>query len=355
MRLLLAALVSSCSAGPMAHRAVTPDSPVPAHFVLAGGSVVGIGLADVEILDGRIVSVGRVSAEAEAVDVAGRWIAPAFIDSHVHLAYWPVAEELADGGVAAAVDLASPIEFLSEDHAPLRVLEAGPMITAQGGYPLNAWGSDGYGLACDDSSSAVLAVDDVRGRGADLVKIPLAGEPELSDDALRAAIDRAHALGMKVAVHALGDDEARRAAEAGADVLAHCPVESLSDQTLALWEGRAVVSTLGAFGGTDAAVDNLRALRAGGATVLYGTDLGNSRDAGISLREIDLLIAAGMNGGSILAAATAGPAEFWGLDGLGTIEPGAAASLLVLADDPLLDPTTLANPVGVWVDGIRRD
>ena len=47
----------------------------------------------------------------------------------------------------------------------------------------------------------------------------------------------------------------------------------------------AVVSTLAAFGGSPAAVDNLRRLHAAGATVLYGTDLGNTRDAGPSAEE----------------------------------------------------------------------
>ena len=54
-----------------------------------------------------------------------------------------------------------------------------------------------------------------------------------------------------------------------------------------------MISTLAAFGGSDAAIENLRQLRAAGVTVLYGTDLGNQRDAGPSADELALLRRAG--------------------------------------------------------------
>src|ERR1700760_3589849 len=63
--------------------------------------------------------------------------------------------------------------------------------------------------------------------------------------------------------------------------------------TVAAGRGRAVISTLAAFGGSPAAVDNLRRLRAAGATVLYGTDLGNLDVAGPSEPEIALPARAG--------------------------------------------------------------
>lgn len=348
---MLVFLFVACSA-PAAPIAM-PDPP-PDHFGLIGGHVVGVGSVDIEIEDGRIVRFGELPSDVDRLDVAGRWIVPAFVDSHVHLAYYAAGGDLADGGVAGAVDLASPIEFLGADHAPLKVVASGPMITAEGGYPLNSWGADGYGTTCTDASSCAAAVDTLHDLGAGVVKIPIAGGPELDDASLRAAVDRAHALGLVVATHALGDEEALRAARAGADVLAHVPTERLSNDTLEAWRGRTVVPTLRAFGGGDDAVENVRALRDHEVRVLWGTDLGNTRDARISLDEIELLVGAGMNGASILAAGTRDPATFWGLDDLGSLEPGKAASLLVLADDPLRDPTTLASPLSVWIDGVRR-
>src|SRR6185369_957269 len=98
---------------------------------------------------------------------------------------------------------------------------------------------------------------------------------------------------------------------------------------------RAVVSTLRAFGASADAVANLRALRAHGVTVLYGTDFGNTSHDGIDPDELALLGDAGLDGAAILDATTRAPAATFGLDhDLGAIEPGRAASLLVLDADP---------------------
>jgi imidazolonepropionase-like amidohydrolase len=164
----------------------------------------------------------------------------------------------------------------------------------------------------------------------------------------------AHARGVKVAMHALTAADARRAADLGADVLAHTPVTPLPDDVIAAWSkpGRAVISTLSAFGGSDATVANLRALRAHGATILYGTDLGNTRTPGINAEEITLLAAAGLDGAAIIDAATRAPAAYWHMDDdLGVIAPGHEASLLVLAADPRVDPSTLTTPLAVFIRG----
>jgi len=320
------------------------------HLVLRGGTIAGGGAADVEVTDGRIVAVGAVASGADVVDVSGRWLAPAFIDSHVHLAYLPMLPEMVAGGVVAAVDLAAPESFLTEDHAPMKLLASGPMITAPGGYPLDSWGAGGFGLACADGASCADAVDRLKGLGAALVKVPVTDPPELDDATLRAIVDRAHVLGLKVAVHALSESAAHRAAIAGADILAHMPVEAFTEETFVTWASRTAITTLAAFGG-DAAIANAKELHDAGATVLYGTDFGNTTTAGIDGAEIEQLALAGFDAAAILAAGTSAPAMFWGLDDLGTIEVGKRASLLVLADDPLVIPATLAAPVAVYVDG----
>jgi imidazolonepropionase-like amidohydrolase len=155
-------------------------------------------------------------------------------------------------------------------------------------------------------------------------------------------------------VHALSDPDAARAAAAGADLLAHTPVQPLADTTIAAWSTRTVITTVGAFGGTAVTVDNLRRLRAAGASILYGTDLGNTQTAGIDPNELELLQQAGLDGAAILAAGTRSPAAYWGLGDLGDLAPGKAASLLVLDADPVLDPLTLARPVQVYLDGALR-
>ena len=104
----------------------------------------------------------------------------------------------------------------------------------------------------------------------------------------------------------------------------------------------------------DRTVGNLAALHAAGARVLYGTDFGNRRTAGIDASELALMGLAGMSPGEILASGTREPADYWDFADLGAIEVGRSASLLVLDRDPLLDPLSLAEPTEVWSRGRRR-
>ena len=330
-------------------------SPLPlAEFVFRGATVLPEGnIADVAVSGTSIVEVGTDLNGAVFVDLEGKFLVPAFVDSHVHLALKPKAEEMADGGLAAAVDMASPLSFFEEER-PLRLRVSGPMITATGGYPTQGWGSDGYGLECDGPEAAAAAVDALQLAGADLIKIPITSQPALDDASVTAATVRAHQLGLRVASHALTDAEAARAASADVDVLAHTPTAALTAPTLALWESRAVISTLRAFGGSSVAVANLAALNVQGTTILYGTDFGNTQTTGIDGDEIALLVAAGLDGRAILEAGTRAPALFWGFEDLGEISAGKRASFLVLSVDPRETPGGLATPEAVWIDGVKR-
>lgn len=333
------------------------DLPLAATLLLRGGQIVGAGPADVRIAGALITEVGALDPlpGETIVDVTDRWLAPAFIDSHVHFAYLPGAPDMARGGVAAAVDLAAPIAALASDQSPLQMLWAGPMITAELGYPTQSWGSNGFGLECADAPAAVAAVDQLFDLGARVIKLPVTSGPQLGDAALAAAAARAHELELPVVSHALSDSEAARAGAAGADVLAHTPTSPLTTETLDLWSGRAVISTLKAFGGGGAAVDNLAALRERGATILYGTDYGNSSTAGIDGAEISFLTQAGLTPAEILAAGTSAPAAFWGFGDLGSIAPGKSASILVLPADPLADPAILTSATDVLIAGVFQE
>jgi imidazolonepropionase-like amidohydrolase len=323
---------------------------------VVGGASDGL-VVDVIAVDGVITAMGEGLAGADAWDGEGRFLAPAFIDSHVHLAYLPQVEEMAAGGVAAAIDLAAPLDFLAADHSPLRVLASGPMITAVGGYPTRSWGSDGYGLECSDAEDAAAGVSQLHAKGARLIKLPITSAPVLDDDALRAAADAAHTLGLRVVSHAMSDDEAAQARSVGVDALAHTPTASLESATVGAWSDGAVISTLRAFGGSATTVDNLRALREAGATVLYGTDFGNTRTAGIDATELSLLVEAGLSPAEVMAAGTSAPAAWWGLDGpggLGEVAVGRAASFLLLERDPRDGVDAWEAVDAVFVDGLQR-
>lgn len=256
------------------------------------------------------------------------------VDSHVHLAYYPVADQLASHGIGAAVDLASPESALGTKY-PIPVIQAGPMLTRPNGYPLDAWGSNGYGIGCDDGRCVARAIERLHNEGARVIKIALDNDGLDERLALGAAL-LAHRLGMKVAVHALTDESVRLAARIHADVLAHTPIEPLSELTINAWKlearsskpidgmpyqqehDHAVISTLAAFGGSPIAINNLRALRGAGLLVLYGTDLGNLRVDGPSSEEMEFMKSAGMTDDEVRESMTTVPWHFWGFD---AIEP----------------------------------
>ena len=330
------------------------DDELGAAFVVRGGTVVGAGRVDLRVRDGRIVELGALTPNGDegVLDARDRFVVPSFIDSHVHLAYAFDATTLARGGLAGAVDLAAPIDFLAQSHAPLQLRATGPMITAIDGYPTQGWGAGGFGLEVADADAARAAVDRLAAAGAAAIKLPIGEAPSLDDAAITAVVDRAHALGLPVVAHALADADAARAAALGVDVLAHTPVEPLADGTVQAWAGRTVITTLVAFGGRRSTIDNLRRLREAGVTVLYGTDLGNTGTPAIDADEIELMIAAGLDGAAILDAGARTPAGTWHFEGLGALVPGARASFLVVPRDPEADPRVLAAPDVVVLDGV---
>ena len=333
--LLIALSVLAMSSALLADEPASSQAENARTFALVGGHIVGHGKATLIIRNGRIEQIAS-------------------------------ATELALGGIAAAVDLAAPVSFLANELKPLRVILAGPMVTAITGYPTQSWGSDGYGLEISGAQAARDAVDRLHAAGARVIKIPvgdatgggalsMAKNPSiLSDQEMAAIAGQAHSHGMRVVAHALNDIDVLRAAAAGVDVLAHTPTEPLSSQTVKAWSGRAVISTLAAFPDLAEPAENIRRLRAGGATVLYGTDMGYTTFTGINPKEIELLGKAGLDGKAILAAGTTIPAQFWGFgDGVGTLAAGHTASLLILDEDPERDPLTLSRPLGVYLDGVQ--
>jgi len=316
-----------------------------------------VGAVDV---DGNAVSIGvrgedfvpedELESDADVFDLGGRVVVPAFIDSHVHLAYWAVAAELPAGGVAGAVDFAAPITTL-DDEFPIFVQGSGPMITPLLGYPTQGWGAGGFGREVASPEEAAAAVHELLDAGATFVKTPLQGTTGVDDAMLAAIVEAAHERGVRVAVHALAVEDAARAAASEVDILGHTPTDPLPSDVVTAWGDRAVVGTLSAFGSPDA-VTNLRALADGGALVLYGTDLGNTRVAGIQSGEVDALVRAGFTGAEIVHSATDRAADFWGFSALGRLEAGRRASFLVLSTDPNLDPQALVSPAAVVIDGV---
>jgi imidazolonepropionase-like amidohydrolase len=103
---------------------------------------------------------------------------------------------------------------------------------------------------------------------------------------------------------------------------------------------------------------NLKLLVDGGVAVAFGTDTGASigRWRGyFEHTEMELMAEAGLTPMQILVTATSGAAKVMKLDTLlGTLEPGKAADLLVLSDNPLTDIRNMRTIESVWIAGRRQ-
>jgi hypothetical protein len=123
----------------------------------------------------------------------------------------------------------------------------------------------------------------------------------------------AHQHGLPVGVHAEGPDQARRAFEAGADVLVHVPwTESLeSDLLRAMAGSMRWISTFAIHRDRDLerALDNARRFLRLGGRLQYGTDMGNDMNGGATppgprVEEISALGETGLAGDALLTSLT---------------------------------------------------
>jgi imidazolonepropionase-like amidohydrolase len=300
---------------------------------------------------------------ALVVDGTGATLLPGLVDAHVHLGFYPPGRVLA-GGVTTVRDLGWPRERLAALHreaagpaASPRLLAAGQILTVPGGYPTRApWAPPGTARPVDGVAEAVLAVAELAGAGAAVIKVALddrAG-PTLPAAVLAAVVAAAGERGLGVTAHVGTAAEAAKALAAGVGELAHWPfdpgglpaalIDALADSVVA-------VPTLH-IDPSPARRAGVRRFVARGGRVVYGTDLGNQGPPpGVDVEELRLLVEAGLDPGRALAAATSLAAAHLGLDDAGRIAPGARADLLLVEGDPLADLAALERVRLVARDG----
>ena len=353
----------------------------PSTVVISGGTaLVGPDLRPLEdavlvIRDGAIATIGsaadvEVPGGAEVVDATGLTLVPGLIDAHVHIAFASPAEVLR-GGVTTVRDLGWPPKKIwplveaSEDpdfDGP-RIVAAGQMLTARGGYPMAAgWAPPGTGLVVPSPDDADEAVAAQARAGAVVIKVALnsAVGPSLPRETLGAIVEAASERGLEVTGHVYSLDELDRALDAGMTELAHMlmSTEKLPDLTIArmVEQGVTIVPTLSVRVGDDLdlAVDNLVRFLGAGGKVVYGTDLGNAGPVpGFDPTEVAAMSAAGMSPHQILVSATSGAAELLGLADIGILAEGMAADIVALGGHPLQEPGDLTNIEMVWRRGRR--
>lgn len=326
---------------------------------LSGLRLPGTGEPVAITIEGRrFAAVGETVPDGvETLDLAGGWVVPGFIDCHVHMQFADPAAVLA-GGVTTVRDLGGPPTAAQalRGQTPLRVLVAGRILTAVGGYPTRSWGADGTGREVIDAEDAVVAVEEQLAAGAIVLKIALeeaGGAPVPNLATLQAIVRRGTEGNLRTTAHVGSSAMLDLALEAGVRELCHLPLHDVSEAEMVrvAEAGIVLVPTLEIRGQDPAALDAVRAFREAGGEVLYGTDLGNGGTApGIEVAEVRAMLAAGMTPDDVLRAATTDPALYLGLD-TGRLEPDRIADLVVLGADPFGDPAAYDDVRLVVADG----
>lgn len=315
----------------------------PADLVLAGGSVVDVLAgdvyhADIAIADGVIAGVGVYPEGRERIDAAGQWIAPAFIDAHVHtesaLAWLPeFARAVIPHGTGAIVtdphEIANITGFpgMEAMRAAARHLPLEVFFTVPSCVPASQWESPGatFGPA---EIAAMLSWPESVGLG-ELMNFPgvLAGDDDI-------AAKLAVSAGRRRDGHAPGLRGAGLQAYAGSGPGSDHEASQLDEAMDKLRSGQMIMIRDGS------AARNLPALLpiVTDATYPRCCFCSDDRDAHALLHDghmdvsIRHAIALGLDPVRAIRLSTWNAADYWRLDGWGAVAPGYRANLVLLAD-----------------------
>lgn len=208
---------------------------------------------EIVIKDDKIWSVtSQASKQAgNRIPLNGRYVIPGLTDAHVHISGSPAlpyvygdpmlnTNSALNCGVTTMVDL-----FYAEDgckavkeetgKAPqdyATMYMAGPILTAPGGH-----GTE-YGLPTRTITSVAEATkitNEVIDGGADVIKLAYEADvknyiPSITLDEVKAIVAAAHARHKKVFAHIDFASQATDCALAGVDVIAHMPMDALTDE-----------------------------------------------------------------------------------------------------------------------------
>jgi len=182
------------------------------------------------------------------------------------------------------------------------------------------------------------------------------GWPVLDAETLAAIADETHEHGKLVRAHVTETNELVAAIDAGFDVAAHTPIEPLLGGVLqqALAIDMIFVSTANIWGpeGSQNAAENAARYTELGGRVALGTDYPFQAGSEMPVKEMQLLVDAGMTPAEVLVAATKHGAEALGMgEELGTLAPGKLADVIVVDGDPLADIAAMADVRVVVRDG----
>ncbi len=330
---------------------------------------------------GRVAALGReaLASGAPRHELPGLWLSPAPLDTHVHLdmrgePYQALAASH-EAGLAAVRDLGRHPRNQPPDPG------AGPPLVVAAGVGLGPQGPARYWLAEDLAGAGAFAraVEQRASNGSGVIKLFATGllDPEqvgrvlhpvgLEPAEVRAAVQAAHAAGLKVAVHASGEAGVNLVLDQGVDCLEHgfflgpdtmerlagagtywaptlAPIVAHAQDPDGRWDESA---RQGWAGIAQRQMDQVRLAAGLGVKLVLGSDAGSygvphGRGA---FMEMAAWLEAGVEPDEVFAAATSRAAQALGLeDEVGGMFPGAKAWLLATRQDPRANPLELARP-----------
>lgn len=363
----------------------------------------GNGNAPIEdsilIVQGELITaVGRrgeltVPDGATRVDLSGKTVMPAIIDTHKHLSgerekLIEQLKQLAYFGVGAVLSLGQDVTDVPFEVHEEMIPGTARIYTAGRGITMPEPGRSEAPIWVKNEAEALQAVHGQVARHVDMLKIWVddrEGQFEKMPPAIyKAIIDEAHKNKIQVAAHIFAMDDAKGLLKAGIDVFAHGVRDrDIDDETVALFKqhpevylipnlpDRGVAADMSWLKGSlpQAELDKIQAATTDKpeAQKLYGIQARNldklykagvktafGTDGGVLWEhhmELENMVVAGLTPAQVIVAATKTSAELLGLSDSGVIETDNIADFIVLDANPLDDITNTRKINAVYIRG----
>ena len=395
---LAAILVAGCA---------DPEAGGEATVFEGARLIVGDGSATIEdavfVVEGdRITQAGQradveIPESATRVDLSGKTVMPALVNTHVHLASTRAEridqlQHMAYYGAGLAVSLGlddGDVAFEMRDEV---IADGARSRTAGRGITAPEEGRTEVPIWITSETEARTAVQELAANQVDLIKIWVDTRNDqfvkLTPALYGAVIDEAHSEGLRVTAHIFNLEDAKGLLRAGIDAFAHgIRDRDIDDELVALWSERpnvvlvpnlpnpGVAGDLSWLSGTVPAADlqrmqeaqrdrpaaqesfgiqarNLARLSQAGITVAFGTD--GSTPWAVH-QEMEDMVRSGMTPAQVIVAATRNSAELMQMTDIGTVEVGKSADFIVLDANPLDDITNTRRISEVYLRGTAVD
>jgi imidazolonepropionase-like amidohydrolase len=369
-----------------------------------------IGNGSVAIEDGRIVDIqqgmrpGGSGSGIEYVDMGGKTLMPALVNSHIHFTMWRSFGSIREHRDTASqcirairaslnclrkgVTAAREMGHRDDVHLQLRnAIDAGllegPRIFSAGNAIVMSYGHAHF-ICCpvDDTAQLVAAIRQQVGEGCDFIKIIASNDdlwrlqreqfpvPWFSRQDLAVAAATAHEIGIPITAHANGIETINRVIDAGFDSIEHGIY--MDDEAAARMakQGMWYIPTMTGYRQNsnpiwkrgeewtrryaalwDVHLESIRHAVRRKVAMAAGTDT-----LGDMVEEMELMVMAGSSPMEALEAATINGARLVRMDGnIGSLEPGKSADLLVVKGNPDEDVSQARNIELVFKSGRMLD